>query len=62
MVLAVVDDEEDVVLMISELEVVEDVVSIVAVVGVELTATVLEVVVGVVEVVDEGEELLDRAT
>jgi len=61
-VLAVVDDEEDVVLMISELEVVEDVVSIVAVVGVELTATVLEVVVGVVEVVDEGEELLDRAT
>jgi len=61
-VLAVVDDEEDVVLMISELEVVEDVVSIVAVVGVELTATVLEVVVGVVEVVDEGEELTDRAT
>jgi len=61
-VLAVVDDEEDVVLMLSELEVVEDVVSIVAVVGVELTATVLEVVVGVVEVVDEGEELLDRAT
>jgi len=60
--LVVVIDEEDVVVIISVLEGVEDVVSVIAVVGVELTETVLDVDVGVVVEVVVEEELLDRAT
>ena len=60
--LVVVIDEEDVVVIISVLEGVDDVVSVIAVVGVELTETVLEVDVGVVDEVVVEEELLDRAT